>query len=94
MEAELADLAPVWNAAKQMVKQIAQAPLGGFVDVEGAAARADVLLPHAQVDEIEASQDLKQNSEAQKAKGDLVSNPHPGNALRPRGVASLGWVPV
>ncbi|MGA3242139.1 MAG: hypothetical protein ABSG03_38285 [Bryobacteraceae bacterium] len=61
MEAELAYGAPVRNAPEHMVKKIANAPLFGFVDVDGAAARADVLVPHAQVDEIEATEDLKQN---------------------------------
>jgi hypothetical protein len=64
MEAEFADGAAVRNAPEHVVKKIAQAPLLGFVDVEGAAARADVFLPHAQVDEIEAAEDLKQNSQA------------------------------
>jgi hypothetical protein len=63
MEAELADGAAVGNAAEEMVKKIAKAPPPGFVDVDGAAARANVFVPHAQVDEIEATQDLKQNSQ-------------------------------
>jgi hypothetical protein len=70
MEAELADGAPVRNATKQMVKKIGQAPLFGSVDVDGAAARADVFLPHAQVDEIEAADDLNQKSQNQDAKRD------------------------
>jgi hypothetical protein len=78
MEAELADFASVRDAPKQMVKKIAKAPLSGLVDVDGAATRADVFVPHAQVDEIEAAKDLKQNSQGQEAKGDLVSNPHIG----------------
>jgi hypothetical protein len=87
MEAELADGAAVRNAPKQMVKKIAKAPPLGSVDVDGAAARADVLLAHAQVDVIEAAQDLKQNSQAQKAERELVSNPHPGVFCQPRVLA-------
>jgi hypothetical protein len=68
MEAELADGAAVRNAPKQMVKKIAKAPPLGSVDVDGAAARADVFLPHAQVDEIEATDDLNQKSQNQEAK--------------------------
>jgi hypothetical protein len=93
MEAELTDGTPVRKAPKQMIKKIAKAPPPGFVDVDGAATRADVFLPHAQVDEIEATQDLKQNSKAKKAKGELVSNPHPGMLCEP-GCCLLVWVPV
>jgi hypothetical protein len=67
-----------------MVKKIAKAPPLGFVDVDGAAARADVFLPHAQVDVIEATQDLEQNPQPQKAERKLVSNPHPGMLCQPR----------
>src|SRR5580700_6293246 len=47
MEAELADGAAVRNAPEEMVKKIAKAPPPGFVDVDGAAARANVFVPHA-----------------------------------------------
>jgi hypothetical protein len=92
VEAELADGAPVWNASKQVIKKIAKAPLPGFVDVDGAAARANIFIPHAEVDEIEAANHLKQDSQHQEANRDLVSNPHPG--IPAKDAAFLVWVPV
>jgi hypothetical protein len=90
VEAEFAHRTPVGETAECAVDEISHTPSAGLIEVNGATARTNAFVAHAENKIISGSNNLNQNCHDRDCERKLISNTHIQIILEKPGKLSIG----